>query len=989
MFTSIIIFLVLCSKISTDCSTDGIRTHIKESDGQKRISTTIEGNYTVQLLLSLTEKESNCTKVTKDGMKSYFSFKHATDQVNKNRNFNKWVKLGIQIDDICLNIPSTMARGIELVSPYQKQPICRADFLACPKANETGTSQFKRPSAVIGAQFSFLTIPLASLLSVYNTPLISPGASSRLLSQKNLYKSFFRTIPSDTYQVKVMVDILERFQWNYIFAIGSDDDYGKFGVIDLQKEALARNICISYVEYLPFHSNRLEARITEVVAKIKDTPRAKAIVLFCFPNSQGRYILEEAERQDLHRVWISSETWNPSALTIPISLQSQMEGLLTVSLKLYPNDMPSYVKEEIKTGWKCNIWLQTYVKHEFNCKPVTLREEKLFGTNCSVPIQDIVDSLNLLPQGTTDNDAIFAIAHAIKNILNTTCAEKADCVVEHFEPKWITEELFNVSFVNFKNQKISFDEVGDLQFPHYTIENMRVINVRYEYVTVGTWNEDQGRKTALELDETKIAWPRWFNATENQTIPNSRCSDECQPGKFIETRIGCCWKCSSCAGNNYTAYPMSERCEPCGSYYHANKENTGCIKTPVLWLSLTDPAGMSITVTSGVGLIVTIIKCILLFKYRHLINPSEPTSHLTLFSCLLLLLTFVFGLLHFLEPTVSLCTVRNSFFFVLLMMYPALLLTKSKTMTEYLREHANKTFKGNLAVAQLMFILMVMLLETASIIAWVYIDESYVAEFRQEDIHQIWTQCDVTFTAAKLISSFIPCIVLIVAVFYAFRERRLEHSFYEPKFLNFSCVAFCIIIVAFLPTFKFVVGVYKALVMAFTMNIFGFTFMACLVFPNVYVAVMRSRHGINTYPVKPVTGKRGKKEENNKRKITPAVTQVTKSTTAESSKSKIVHSNSIVTIPSDSRPSTIDTSEDLKIPTKCYVEVQQHRIKEEDKDNLPCPEDNTASAETLDQDIIENGHNKQSPPNKSTLKDIHNPKYTATITAIRSEEITI
>ena len=93
--------------------------------------------------------------------------------------------------------------------------------------------------------------------------------------------------------------------------------------------------------------------------------------------------------------------------------------------------------------------------------------------------------------------------------------------------------------------------------------------------------------------------------------------------------------------------------------------------------------------------------------------------------------------------------------------------------------------------------------------------------------------------------------ILIIASLCAFRERNLEHSFHEPKFLSFCCIALCIIISAYIPTYGYVIGKYKAIIVAITMDLFAFTFMSCSILPNVYVAIMRHKDGVEKYPNRP------------------------------------------------------------------------------------------------------------------------------------------
>lgn len=267
--------------------------------GNNRLTTIETGNFTIQSLITMTEtvNSSECAFVSRQGVARAFAMNYAIDHFNNNQSYADYAKIGLQIDDVCKQLPTTMARGIEVIYFHRPKSVCRADFLKCDAKPVAGSVKIQRASALVGTAMSFTTIPLASLMSLYSIPQVSFAASSRLLSKKDLYKSFFRTIPSDTNQIKAMLDVFKRFGWNYIFAVGSDDDYGKLGVSDLKQEAASMEICIPKDEYIPFQSDKTDKKVKSVVEKIKKEERAKVVVLFLYVVGLGDKILEEAEKQ--------------------------------------------------------------------------------------------------------------------------------------------------------------------------------------------------------------------------------------------------------------------------------------------------------------------------------------------------------------------------------------------------------------------------------------------------------------------------------------------------------------------------------------------------------------------------------------------------------------------------------------------------------------------------------------------------------------------
>ena len=133
--------------------------------------------------------------------------------------------------------------------------------------------------AVIGAYYSYISLPLASLLSLYNIPQISYGSSSPLLSKKNLYRSFYRTIPSDKNQVDVFIDLLRRMNWTYVFVVAADDEYGKLFVTELKTEAFKNNICVPGELYIPRDTSETIKTAKYIVQKLKAENNATVVIM--------------------------------------------------------------------------------------------------------------------------------------------------------------------------------------------------------------------------------------------------------------------------------------------------------------------------------------------------------------------------------------------------------------------------------------------------------------------------------------------------------------------------------------------------------------------------------------------------------------------------------------------------------------------------------------------------------------------------------------
>lgn len=79
-------------------------------------------------------------------------------------------------------------------------------------------------SGIIIVHSSFFE--LIFLLFFFHQMQVSFFSTSPELSNKQRFEYFSRTIPSDHYQVKAMVDIVRRMGWSYISIIYEESNYG-------------------------------------------------------------------------------------------------------------------------------------------------------------------------------------------------------------------------------------------------------------------------------------------------------------------------------------------------------------------------------------------------------------------------------------------------------------------------------------------------------------------------------------------------------------------------------------------------------------------------------------------------------------------------------------------------------------------------------------------------------------------------------------------
>jgi hypothetical protein len=70
-----------------------------------------------------------------------------------------------------------------------------------------------------------VSINVQNLLQLFDIPHIGYSATVADLSNKKMYKTFLRVVPSDYLQVRSMIDFVLEMKWTYIFGIYTDGTY--------------------------------------------------------------------------------------------------------------------------------------------------------------------------------------------------------------------------------------------------------------------------------------------------------------------------------------------------------------------------------------------------------------------------------------------------------------------------------------------------------------------------------------------------------------------------------------------------------------------------------------------------------------------------------------------------------------------------------------------------------------------------------------------
>jgi hypothetical protein len=133
-------------------------------------------------------------------------------------------------------------------------------------------------------------------------PVVSYAATNADFSDKQLYPTFYRTVPSDFLLARAIVQLFELFKWKTCTLIIQKDDYG-YGGLHILSEHYHQNITIK--QRLTFDGKTFNANLKESLFK-----SLSRIVLVWAEENEATSIIERAFRDGViggSYVWITTD----------------------------------------------------------------------------------------------------------------------------------------------------------------------------------------------------------------------------------------------------------------------------------------------------------------------------------------------------------------------------------------------------------------------------------------------------------------------------------------------------------------------------------------------------------------------------------------------------------------------------------------------------------------------------------------------------------
>ncbi|XP_027966467.1 extracellular calcium-sensing receptor isoform X1 [Eumetopias jubatus] len=797
----------------------------------------------------------------------------AIEEINSSPALLPNMTLGYRIFDTCNTVSKALEATLSFVAQNKIDSLNLDEFCNC-------SEHIPSTIAVVGATGSGISTAVANLLGLFYIPQVSYASSSRLLSNKNQFKSFLRTIPNDEHQATAMADIIEYFRWNWVGTIAADDDYGRPGIEKFREEAEERDICIDFSELISQYSD--EEEIQQVVEVIQNST-AKVIVVFSSGPDLEPLIKEIVRRNITGRIWLASEAWASSSLiampeyfhvvggTIGFALKAgQIPGFREFLQKVHP-------RKSIHNGFAKEFWEETFNCHlqEGAKGPLSmdtfLRGHEEGGgriSNSSTAFRPLcTGDENISSVETPYMDythlrisynvylAVYSIAHALQDIYtclpgrglftNGSCAD-----IKKVEAWQVLKHLRHLNFTNNMGEQVTFDECGDLM-GNYSIINWHLSpeDGSIVFKEVGYYNVYAKKGERLFINEEKILWsgfsrePFTFVLSVLQ-VPFSNCSRDCLAGTrkgIIEGEPTCCFECVECPDGEYSDETDASACDKCPDDFWSNENHTSCIAKEIEFLSWTEPFGIALTLFAVLGIFLTAFVLGVFIKFRNtpiVKATNRELSYLLLFS---LLCCFSSSLFFIGEPQDWTCRLRQPAFGISFVLCISCILVKTNRVLLVFEAKIPTSFHRKWWGLNLQFLLVFLCTFMQIVICVIWLYTAPPSSYRNHELEDeiIFITCHEGSLMALGFLIGYTCLLAAICFFFAFKSRKLPENFNEAKFITFSMLIFFIVWISFIPAYASTYGKFVSAVEVIAILAASFGLLACIFFNKVYIILVK------------------------------------------------------------------------------------------------------------------------------------------------------
>ncbi|XP_062329916.1 extracellular calcium-sensing receptor [Osmerus eperlanus] len=785
----------------------------------------------------------------------------AVEEVNRDATLLPGVKLGYRILDSCDDVRTSLLGALALVSSQGAEGVDEGveEGVEGPRCLAGAPVP-----AVIGLASSSPTGALAHTLGPFNIPLVSYFATCTCLTDKRVYPSFLRTVPSDLFQVRGLVQLVTHFGWSWVGTVGTEDDYSRYGIQAFSKQLEEQGGCPAFHLSLP--SSPSPAQVGALADALVSST-ARVVVVFATEGQLLGLLSELASRNVTGIQWVASEAWVTASVLSSAPFHSLLEGTLGFSFPgVHIPGLRDFLVRVRPSAAPGSEFTNMLWEELFGCRLPFGVSASLRDVGACTGLEDVMDTntsytdVSQVRVSYNVYKAVYAIAHALHDMLQCGSPGQGpgscNLTSTAFTPTQLLHHLKRVHFTNQFGEKVQFDSNGE-PVPLYDIISWQKDGgggIRFR--KVGSYDGSAPERQQLLLKESAIVWSGGQNK-----VPESVCTSACPPGTRQATQPGrprCCFDCLPCPDGQISNQTGSTECIQCPEYHWSDRDRKSCVAGVDDFLSFSNTMGAILVALTLLGIATT--TAITAVFHRHRATPivRANNSELSFLLLLSLKLCFLCSLVFIGRPSEWACRFRQAGFGISFVLCLSCLLVKTIVVLLAFRATApgSKALKLFGPTQQRAVIFGTTVPQVCLCAGWLALapPHPFRNPFYLGATGKVVVECKESWPPGfYLVLGYIGLLASL-CLLLAFLARKLPDNFNEAKLITFSMLIFCAVWVSFIPAHVSSPGKFTVAVEIFAILASSFGLLLCIFVPKCYIILLRPERNTK----KAMTGKPGR-----------------------------------------------------------------------------------------------------------------------------------
>ncbi|KAM3936923.1 vomeronasal type-2 receptor 26-like [Leptodactylus fuscus] len=678
----------------------------------------------------------------------------------------------------------------------------------------------------IGDLQSSTTLPMARLLTLYGYTQISYGARDPVISDKRLYPNFFRTVPDDKIQFSAFVKLLERFQWNWVGIITSDDESGRQELQQIIRQFTSHQICVEFSILVS------KTNYDNVPKALQESSTDVIIICGTYSATYIKFLYKVAHVLN-NKTLILPSSWSlaeelilygESGVAANCSLVFSISRY-NVTGKEFLNNL--HIPFRPSDGILEDIWMNIF--HCFSGNDLkniifSLTNERPFH-GCSNEKKYQIDlSFPEDPTPYQVHTAVYTMAQALHGLNIFLINGKQNPLQISYYKSRLTRYI--------KEESNLLNENGDWITPLEIMNWVTGMDNPGFKTPVGRFDASFPEDKQLYINPQIITW-------RQDSIPKGRCNERCQPGNQKVVREGnhiCCYDCIPCPEGEFTNHSDSENCQRCPEDEWPNEGKNNCVVRDYEFFSYETDVLSSVfsTISILLSLItVSIIGIFTLFRDTLIVRTNNRNLSFILLSSLIFSLLSVFLFIG--RPVDITCMVRQICFGTFFTVAVSSVL--AKTIIVYIAFKATRpdsSWRKCVGVKlPYSVVLVCSSIQIVNAVIWLSVSPPY-QEYNLDYPGKIIIQCNEGSVLAFYLMLGYMGFLAVLSFVVAFMVRTLPDIYNEAKYITFSMLVFCSVWICAIPAYLSSTGKHMVIVEIFTILCSGGGILSCMFLPKCY-----------------------------------------------------------------------------------------------------------------------------------------------------------